>query len=82
MTQPFTLAACAEMLWPGKPMEWRVRRLADDEGADALLASAREIAAVARALNEMSYRGPVGMEAYAAGDPEAALGAFRQAFTI
>ena len=60
-------------------MEWRVRRLADDEGADALLASAREIAAVARALNEMSYRGQ--MEAYA-GDPEAALGAFRQAFTI
>ena len=38
--------------------------------------------AVARALNEMGYRGPVGMEAYAAGDAEAALEAFRQAFTI
>ena len=38
--------------------------------------------AVARALNEMGYRGPVGMEAYNAGDPEAALEAFRQAFTI
>ena len=259
MTQPFTLAACAEMLWPERPIEWRARRLtelgfgvglwtwpdhdldalersgatftimngylhgrlADDEGADALLASARETAAVgkrlgvarlnlhgtalgdggipivqrdavtgamwlkardtlnriadlgaelgvtftlenlnptdhprcpfsatadvlalvasvdraelrinldlyhtqigegdliewcrrclpwigevqvadvpgrcepgtgevnwpavARALNDMGYRGPVGMEAYAAGDPEAALEAFRQAFTI
>ncbi len=38
--------------------------------------------AVARALNEMGYRGPVGMEAYAAGDSEAALEAFRQAFMI
>ena len=29
MTQPFTLAACAEMLWREKPMEWRVKRLAE-----------------------------------------------------
>ena len=88
MTQPFTLAACAEMLWPEQPIEWRVRRLtelgfgvglwnwpdldldalersgatftimngylqgrlADDEGADALLASARETAAVGQRL--------------------------------
>ena len=88
MTQPFTLAACAEMLWPEKPIEWRVRRLtelgfgvglwnwpdldldalersgatftimngylqgrlADDEGADALLASARQTAAVGKRL--------------------------------
>jgi hydroxypyruvate isomerase len=27
MSQPFTLAACAEMLWRDKPMEWRARRL-------------------------------------------------------
>lgn len=39
-------------------------------------------AGVARALNDMGYRGPVGMEAFAAGDPEAALEAFRTAFTI
>lgn len=39
-------------------------------------------AGVARALNEMGYRGPVGMEAFAAGDAEAALEAFRAAFTI
>ena len=39
-------------------------------------------AGVARALNDMGYCGPVGMEAGAAGDPEAALEAFRAAFTI
>ena len=38
--------------------------------------------AIARALNDMGYRGPVAMEAYAAGDPQAALDAFRKAFTI
>jgi hydroxypyruvate isomerase len=36
---------------------------------------------VARALQAMGYSGPVGMEAFAAGDPEAALAAFRAAFT-
>lgn len=39
-------------------------------------------AGVARALHDMGYRGPVGMEAFAAGDPEAALSAFRAAFTL
>ncbi|NOD36789.1 MULTISPECIES: TIM barrel protein [unclassified Ruegeria] len=39
-------------------------------------------AAVARALDDMGYRGPVGLEAFAAGDPETALEAFRAAFTI
>ena len=80
----FQLAACAEMLWRDRPMDWRAARLkemgfgvglwnwpawdvaalvrtgatftimngylegrlADDEGADMLLASARETAAV------------------------------------
>jgi len=37
---------------------------------------------IARALNDMGYRGPVGLEAYAAGDPEKALEAFRAAFTV
>lgn len=27
MTQPFQLAACAEMLWPDKPVHWRAARL-------------------------------------------------------
>lgn len=39
-------------------------------------------AAVARALNDRGYRGPVSLEAFAAGDPETALEAFRAAFTI
>lgn len=39
-------------------------------------------AGVAKALAGMGYRGPVGMEAFAAGDPEAALEAFRAAFTL
>ncbi|KQV81858.1 TIM barrel protein [Rhizobium sp. Root1220] len=38
--------------------------------------------AIASALYEMGYRGPVGMEAYAKGDPDAALQAFRTAFTL
>ncbi|MBB6413018.1 hydroxypyruvate isomerase family protein [Mesorhizobium sangaii] len=37
---------------------------------------------IARALKDMGYRGPVGMEAFASGDPEAALQAFREAFTV
>jgi hydroxypyruvate isomerase len=37
---------------------------------------------VARALNEMGYHGPVCMEAFASGDAEAALAAFRAAFTV
>lgn len=27
MAQPFTLAACAEMLWPDRPIDWRCHRL-------------------------------------------------------
>ena len=37
---------------------------------------------VAKALKAMGYAGPVGMEAFAAGDPEVALEAFRNAFTV
>lgn len=88
MSLSFPLAACAEMLWADKPIEWRaarlterglgvglwnypdhdlnklesvganytimngylVGRLADDEGADALIASARETAQVGKRL--------------------------------
>jgi hydroxypyruvate isomerase len=88
MDQPFTLAACAEMLWRDRPIEWRCAqlkelgfqvglwnwpdhdlvalersgatfsimngyltgRLADDEGADELLRSARDAAKVGRRL--------------------------------
>jgi hydroxypyruvate isomerase len=89
MTQPFTLAACAEMLWRDEPMEWRLRRLtelgyqagiwswqahdlgmleksgavfssmtgeirgrlADEEGAEELLATARKSIEVGKRLN-------------------------------
>jgi hydroxypyruvate isomerase len=37
---------------------------------------------IAKALKAMGYAGPVGMEAFASGDPEVALGAFRDAFTV
>jgi hydroxypyruvate isomerase len=37
---------------------------------------------VARALKAMGYAGPVGMEAFASGNPEAALESFRNAFTV
>jgi hydroxypyruvate isomerase len=37
---------------------------------------------IARALHDMGYDGPVGMEAFAKSDPEEALEAFRAAFTI
>ncbi|WP_420004882.1 TIM barrel protein [Arenibacterium sp. LLYu02] len=39
-------------------------------------------AGVARALQKMGYNGPVGMEAFASDTPEAALEAFRAAFTV
>jgi hydroxypyruvate isomerase len=38
--------------------------------------------AIARALDEMGYRGTVALEAYASGDDELALERFRAAFTI
>ena len=88
-TTPFTLAACAEMLWPEKPMDWRLKRLtemgfqcgiwnwgnhdlgmlersgavfssmtgyvrgrlADDEGAEELLATAKQSIEVGKRLN-------------------------------
>ncbi|WP_395728462.1 TIM barrel protein [Nakamurella sp.] len=38
-------------------------------------------AAIARALRDMGYGGVIGLEGWAAGDPQAALDAFRAAFT-
>jgi hydroxypyruvate isomerase len=38
--------------------------------------------AVARALDELGYRGTVGLEAWASGDSEQALARFREAFTL
>jgi hydroxypyruvate isomerase len=38
--------------------------------------------AIAHALHEMGYAGPVGLESFAKGEEEAALEAFRNAFTV
>jgi hydroxypyruvate isomerase len=37
---------------------------------------------IAKALKAMGYKGPIGMEAFSSGDPEAALIAFRQVFSV
>ena len=37
---------------------------------------------IARALRDMGYRGPIALEAFASGDPEAALDAFQTAFSV
>ncbi|WP_425332066.1 TIM barrel protein [Pararhizobium polonicum] len=37
---------------------------------------------IAKALKAMSYSGPIGMEAFASGDADTALEAFRNAFTV
>lgn len=93
MTQPFILAACAEMLWQDKPIDWRCARLAemgfqvglwhwqphdlgklestgatftiingylrgrlaDDEGAEQLLATARETVHACKRLGIQRY---------------------------
>ena len=93
MTQPFILAACAEMLWQDKPIDWRCARLAemgfqvglwhwqphdlaklestgatftiingylrgrlaDDEGAEELLATARETVHACKRLGIQRY---------------------------
>ncbi|MEO0542729.1 MAG: TIM barrel protein [Pseudomonadota bacterium] len=93
MSGPFQLAACAEMLWPEKPIDWRASRLndlgfgvglwnwpdhdieklektganftimngylhgrlADNEGADILLASAAQTIAVGKSLDVERY---------------------------
>jgi hydroxypyruvate isomerase len=38
--------------------------------------------AIARALRDVGYRGPIGLEAFASGDDELALSRFRSAFTL
>jgi hydroxypyruvate isomerase len=86
MTQPFALAACAETLWRDKPIDWRASRLGEVQAADNPGRCDREpgrsTMRASRALRDMGYKGAVGMESFAAGDPEAALAAFRAAFTL
>ncbi|MES0826381.1 TIM barrel protein [Ruegeria sp. SCP11] len=69
--------------WCEKCLPWIGEvQVADNPGRCEPGSGEVNYAAVARALNNMCYRGPVGMEAFAAGDPDDALEAFRSAFTL
>ena len=69
--------------WCGACLPWIGEvQVADNPGRCEPGTGEINYAAVARALRDMGYTGPVGMEAFAAGDPEAALQAFRDAFTV
>lgn len=69
--------------WCGACLPWIGEvQVADNPGRCEPGTGEINYAGVARALAGMGYSGPVGMEAFASGDPEAALEAFRAAFTL
>lgn len=69
--------------WCEKALPWIGEvQVADNPGRCEPGTGEINYAGVAKALNNMGYRGPVGMEAFAANDPEVALEAFRSAFTL
>ena len=71
------------MRWCEKCLPWIGEvQVADNPGRCEPGTGEINYAGVARALNGMGYRGPVAMEAFASGDPEVALEAFRTAFTV
>ncbi len=68
--------------WCEKCLPWIGEiQVADNPGRCEPGTGEINFAVVARALIELRYHGPVGMEAFAAGDPETALEAFRLAFS-
>ncbi len=68
--------------WCKKCLPWIGEvQVADNPGRCEPGSGEINYSAVARALQTMGYQGPSGMEAYASGDPERALEAFRAAFT-
>jgi len=69
--------------WCEKALRWIGEvQVADNPGRCEPGTGEINYAGVAKALLAMGYNGPVGMEAFAAGDEEAALEAFRAAFTV
>lgn len=69
--------------WCEKCLPWIGEvQVADNPGRCEPGAGEINYRGVALALKKMGYRGPVGMEAFAAGDADAALEAFRSAFTV
>lgn len=69
--------------WVEKCLPWIGEvQVADNPGRCEPGTGEINYAGVAKAIYEIGYRGPVGMEAFAAGDDEVALEAFRAAFTL
>ena len=70
------------MRWCEKALPWIGEvQVADNPGRCEPGTGEINYAGVAKALKTMGYTGPVGMEAFAAGDEEVALEAFRAAFS-
>ncbi len=71
------------MRWCQKCLPWIGEvQVADNPGRCEPGSGEINFKGVAAALKAMGYRGPVGMEAFASGDAEKALEAFRAAFTV
>lgn len=69
--------------WCGKCLPWIGEvQVADNPGRFEPGTGEINYRGVALALDRMGYSGPVGMEAFAEGEPETALEAFRAAFTL
>ncbi|WP_170765141.1 TIM barrel protein [Ruegeria lacuscaerulensis] len=69
--------------WCQKCLPWIGEvQIADNPGRCEPGTGEINYASIARALLEMGYNGPVGMEAFAANDPESSLEAFRSVFTV
>ena len=69
--------------WCEKCLPWIGEvQVADNPGRCEPGTGEINFAVIARALHKMGYSGPVGLEAYAAGEAEFAIETFSAAFTI
>ncbi len=69
--------------WCQKCLPWIGEvQVADNPGRTEPGTGEMNYHAIAKALKTMGYSGPVGLESFASGDPELALSAFRNAFTV
>ncbi len=69
--------------WCEKCLPWIGEvQVADNPGRNEPGTGEINYSSVAKALNAMGYTGPVGLESFASDDPETALEAFRNAFTV
>ena len=79
--RPYFERACAQAAKACLPWIGEVQ-VADNPGRCEPGSGEINYPAVARALHGMGYHGPVGLEGFASGSEEAALEAFRAAFTL